>query len=347
MPEENRPNARILDTEEQGDEQVAQSVPGGQLKGFCRDGTLGERSEKDADFDEDGTRLMPELKSIHKIGHLKPRKEKTSEFSNMDIEDLDSGYQSFFNQPLTQRKTESDVASQNPGEGSGTATDIPVEDAGDSEQPKSKVGHLLKRAYALRGSLEFQGLPIAVENKAGDVRSGVDKDGSKWHTEMKFPYGYIKGTEGADGDGVDVYVGPDKGADFAYVVHQKDPQTGKYDEDKIMLGFGSKKEAKEAFMDHYDDPEGFLGPISEVSMDRLRQLVESKGRLVKISQVTYAAMLSELAKLAADELGPIESTGTPQPAPFQSFVGDLRNTRKTVNLARKLWEARSTIPMLI
>jgi hypothetical protein len=133
--------------------------------------------------------------------------------------------------------------------------------------------------------MDVQGLNVAIENRKGSVRTGTDSDGHEWRTKMKHPYGYIVGTRGADDEPVDTYVGPDKdGAPDAYVVHQhKDDGTG-YDEDKVMLGFKSKKEAKEGYLAHYDDPK-FLGPISRVSMDRLKELVESKKRLVKISAV--------------------------------------------------------------
>lgn len=274
---------------------------------------------------------------------------------------MDAGYQSFFNQPVTQRKTESDVGTQTSGGGNGTPGDIPVSDSeGDEDKPKptkiNKIGHL-KTAYDLQGHTEIQGLPIAIENAKGSVRSGTDSDGHKWQTRMIYPYGYIKGTKGADGEGVDCYVGPDKNADTAYVVHQKDPENGKYDEDKVMLGFDSKKEAKEAYMAHYDSPEKFLGPIDPVSVDRLKELVDSKEKLVKIS-----VALREIAKLAFDPVlgmgpepqGPYAGAPAPwQPAPQQPpdrFLGDqvqnIRDVKKTVNLARKLWEARS-LPLLI
>jgi hypothetical protein len=352
-------------------EGLAQSVPEGQESGVARDGTIGERGEKDAEFDEDGTKLMPALRQIHKMGHVVPREKVAGEYSNQDIEDLDAGNQSFFNQPVTQRKTESDVGTQTstPG-GGGTTGDNPIVDDDDDRGSKpaptkiSKLGQLLKIAFELQGKMDFQGLPIAIENKAGSVRSGTDKDGHKWRTEMKFPYGYIESTEGADGEGVDCYVGPKKDAEKAYVVHQKHPDTGKPDEDKIMLGFPDKQSAKEAFEIHYDDPSKFLGPISEVSMDRLNQLVAAKGKLTKISAVTVRAVLDEMVKAAFGpmEMGPEPRGpfyGAPQPwqpaqpmgQPQQGMLGDvaqdMRSARKTVNLARKLWEARSTLPMLL
>lgn len=153
-----------------------------------------------------------------------------------------------------------------------------------------------KRAYRLQGKTEVQGIPISIENRRGSVRRGKDGDGNEWETKMKHPYGYIRGTRGADGEPVDAYVGPDKEAPEAFVVHQRDKETGEYDEDKVMLGFRSKREAKEAFLAHYDSPK-FLGPISRVSVERLRELIQSKRKLVKISHVSWMALLQEICAL--------------------------------------------------
>ncbi len=147
----------------------------------------------------------------------------------------------------------------------------------------SFLDEMEKIGYTLQGHTDFQGLKIAIENRKGSVRKGKDGDGKEWRTKMKHPYGYIVRTRGADDEPVDAYVGPDKDAPCAHVVHQKDKDTGAYDEDKVMLGFRSKKEAKEAFLKHYNSPK-FLGPISTVPMDRLKELVASKRRLVKIAE---------------------------------------------------------------
>jgi hypothetical protein len=101
---------------------------------------------------------------------------------------------------------------------------------------------------------------------------------------------------------VDAYIGPHCDvATKAYVVHQRKPDGKGYDEDKVMLGFKNKKEAKEAYLKHYDSPK-FLGPISIVTMDRLRDLVARKKQLVKISHV---ACLEELNKLAEGPQPPV------------------------------------------
>lgn len=168
---------------------------------------------------------------------------------------------------------------------------------------------LQKQAYKLQGQTEVQGIPIAIENKPGSVRKGTDSDGNEWRTKMKVPYGYIKGTKGADGDEVDAFVGPDKEAPNAFVVHQHKPDGTGYDEDKVILGTGSKAEAKRLYLAHYDDPK-FLGSIARVSTERLKELVASKKKLVKISQVSYRAMLDEIMfgpEMQKEAFGPEEA----------------------------------------
>jgi hypothetical protein len=156
----------------------------------------------------------------------------------------------------------------------------------------------LKLAFKLQGRTSVQGIPVAIENRKGSVRKGVDKDGHPWRTEMKHPYGYIPGTKGKDGEPVDVYVGPDKAAPNAYVVHQHKADGTGYDEDKVMLAFKSEQKARKAYLAHYDDPK-FLGPISTVPVDKLKARVESGKRLEKISgaHAKYASMRCALISL--------------------------------------------------
>jgi hypothetical protein len=137
--------------------------------------------------------------------------------------------------------------------------------------------------YKLEDRYKFAGFNISVENKKGSIRSGKDKDGHEWRSKMYFDYGYIRGTEGVDGDHVDVYIGPHEEAQSVYIVHQNDPATGKYDEDKVMLGFSSLHDARTAYLRQYDRP-GFLGKIDVMPIEEFREKVLSKqyhGKMVK------------------------------------------------------------------
>ena len=154
------------------------------------------------------------------------------------------------------------------------------------------------KEFKLQGHTTYQGLDIAIENRKGSVRSGVGKDGKPWRTKMKAPYGYIKGTRGADGEEIDAYVGPHEDATHAYVVHQRKEDGKTYDEDKVLLGVRSKEEARRLFLAHYDSPK-FLGPIKPVPMDRLKELVSKGEKVVKLAEVAHAAFLDELDQIQA------------------------------------------------
>lgn len=145
---------------------------------------------------------------------------------------------------------------------------------------KNFAKSLTYSGHKLQGRTRLYGMDISIENKKGSYRSGVDKDGHKWKTLMHYDYGYIRGTEGVDSDQVDVYVGPDKDAQKVYVIHQNDPVTHKYDENKCMLCFASAADAKAAYMKQYDRP-GFYGSMTTMTIDEFKSFIFSKkGKMI-------------------------------------------------------------------
>lgn len=129
--------------------------------------------------------------------------------------------------------------------------------------------------HKLQGRTAFRGLNISIENKKGSIRRGVDSDGHKWAIKMHYDYGYIRGTEGVDGDHVDCYIGDNIDAKNVYIIHQKIPGTDKYDEDKCMLGFDTLADAKAAYLKQYDKP-GFFGGVDTVPFELFKQKVLMK-----------------------------------------------------------------------
>ena len=124
--------------------------------------------------------------------------------------------------------------------------------------------------YPFTGSLIYQGIPILVEQRKGETRSGTAKDGTRWSVTMAAHYGEFADTLGTDGDAVDVYVGPVPDAPYAYVVHQKVPGTEVHDEDKVILGVNTAAEAEALYRAHYDRP-GFWGGLTRWPLAELRQ----------------------------------------------------------------------------
>ncbi len=123
-----------------------------------------------------------------------------------------------------------------------------------------------KRAkFPFTGFIDFQGLKIDVENRKGEYRRGKDKDGHEWKCLMHAHYGEIRDTEGTDGDKLDVYVGPNHDSSLVVVVRQHKPDTGAFDEDKVMVGFDSVEEAVGAYKKQYDRP-GFYKDGDHIAM---------------------------------------------------------------------------------
>ena len=131
-----------------------------------------------------------------------------------------------------------------------------------------------KSAYRVEHR-EFKGLPISIEQRKGGVRKWRDPlTGRSGETKFHYPYGYIRGTEGEDRDHVDCFLGPNEQSDKVYVVEQVSPETGLYDEDKVMLGFDSEEQAKAAYLAHYDR---FFGSIHYLDFSDFLEILPKHG----------------------------------------------------------------------
>jgi hypothetical protein len=124
--------------------------------------------------------------------------------------------------------------------------------------------------------LSLFGLDITIENAKGHERRGVDKGGKAWAVKMPAHYGYVKGTEGADRDHVDVYLGPHRNAPMVYVVDQRNAETGAFDEHKAMLCFGSEEQAKQTYLKGFSDGKGRqrLGAMTSMTIEQFKHWLE-------------------------------------------------------------------------
>ena len=105
-----------------------------------------------------------------------------------------------------------------------------------------------------KGHVRVGTFDISIEQPKGSVRSGVDANGKKWETTMQNTYGYIRGTEGVDGDHIDVFLSDDIdgwNGRKAFVVDQYN-EDGSFDEHKVMLGFNEAADAETAYFANYD-----------------------------------------------------------------------------------------------
>lgn len=106
-----------------------------------------------------------------------------------------------------------------------------------------------------KGHVRIGQFDITVENPKGSVRRGTDQNGNPWKTTMHNTYGYIRGTEGVDGDHIDVFLTDDIdgwNGRRVYVVDQYN-EDGTFDEHKVMLGFNDEDDARNAYFANYSD----------------------------------------------------------------------------------------------
>lgn len=145
--------------------------------------------------------------------------------------------------------------------------------------------------------LSWNGLPISIETQKGEVRSGKDKSGKTWSQEMTSDYGYIRKTESeADGDHIDIFLGPDLSIDKVFVINQVDPETKKFDEHKVVVGVPSKDAAKKLYLSNYEPGWMGFGSIVEMSLERLKEWL-SAGDTAEAVHYSRLAPAEEIAKI--------------------------------------------------
>jgi len=128
-----------------------------------------------------------------------------------------------------------------------------------------------------KGKLPYKGLTIAIENPKGSERSGVGKDGKRWSVKMPAAYGYVLGSEGYDGDHVDVYLGPDHASNKVFIVDQVNAEDGKFDEHKCLLSYPSRSAALADYEKAFSDGKAKqrIGAVTEMSVDEFKAWVKS------------------------------------------------------------------------
>ena len=134
-----------------------------------------------------------------------------------------------------------------------------------------------------KGHVQVGVFDITIEQPKGSVRSGVDANGNKWETTMQNTYGYIRGTEGVDGDHIDVFLSDDIdgwNGRQVFVVDQRN-EDGSFDEHKVMLGFNDINDAEAAYMSNYEEGWQGLGAITGVAIEDFEKWIASSHRKTK------------------------------------------------------------------
>jgi hypothetical protein len=209
---------------------------------------------------------------------------------------------------------------------------------------------------------KINGFDVSIETPKGGIRSGTSLSGQPWQTKMPAHYGYIKRTEGADGDQLDVYVGNNPESKRVYVVDQrKGPGSAQFDEHKAIMGVGSVSEAREIYARGFSDGTGAqrIGAITPMSVSEFRKWlkegdtskpvrmgkpiptndqgfpIDVKGKVKKPE-----SLIEFLARNGGiqDQNGDLEAIGLTSPkAGFVTGAGPLvRKTGMTLDAAREM-----------
>lgn len=135
-----------------------------------------------------------------------------------------------------------------------------------------------------KGHIKFGGYDYTIENPKGSTRSGKDADGKEWKVIMHDTYGYIRGKFGKDGDHLDMFINDKADLDNwngdVFVVDQVSPD-GSFDEHKVMYGYDSMDDAKNAYLANYSDGWQGLGNITGASKEEFDKWLDTSNRKLK------------------------------------------------------------------
>ena len=136
-----------------------------------------------------------------------------------------------------------------------------------------------------KGHVQVGTFDITIEQPQGSVRKGTDADGKQWENKMHNTYGYFRGTEGVDGDHIDVFISNDIdgwNGRKVYVVDQYNPD-GTFDEHKVMLGFNDMDEAKSDYLANYEKgwEDGRRIVVSATNLEDFEKWIDSSHRKTK------------------------------------------------------------------
>ena len=165
-----------------------------------------------------------------------------------------------------------------------------------------------------KGHVQVGTFDITIEQPEGSVRRGTDANGKQWESKMHNTYGYIRGTEGVDGDHIDVFLSNDIdgwNGRKVYVVDQYNPD-GTFDEHKVMLGFNDMDEAKSDYLANYEKgwEDGRRITVSTTNLEDFEKWIGSSHRKTKPFN-EYSSVNKETVANSPATTVKTEATSTP------------------------------------
>lgn len=238
----------------------------GELKNYTRNANL-ERLAEMAEFLEAEEARIEE--AVEEAEPAQVDNEDMPDFSDMTAEQAETAAQPIIETPAEQPASEEANTVAEQIEAARQEVDTDPTDA-QKEAGNYKKGHVT-----------IDGYEISIENPKGSIRRGTDAKGNEWQVEMNNDYGYIRMTEGPDGDHIDVFLSDNPTEGNVFVVDQVNPETGEFDEHKVMYGFPDAESARAAYLANYSEGWQGLGTITEVTKEEFKKWIESSHRKTK------------------------------------------------------------------
>ena len=171
-----------------------------------------------------------------------------------------------------------------------------------------------------KGHLSFGGYDFTIETPKGATRSGKDEQDKPWSVTMHDTYGYILGKIGVDGDHIDMFINDAADLDTfdgnVYVVDQVDPNTGEFDEHKVMYGYPSEEAATKAYLANYSKGWKGLGKVTGVPKATFDKWLETSNRKTK--------PFADYAMIKEDDNLPFEAQTNLDELPFDRSVKEVK-----------------------
>ena len=177
---------------------------------------------------------------------------------------------------------------ENGGKDAGGKAEMPLSeqiDAASAEVNTEPTEAQKEAGNYKKGHVQVGMFDITIEQPEGSIRRGTDAAGKQWESKMHNTYGYFRGTEGVDGDHIDVFLSNDIdvwNGRKVYVVDQYNPD-GTFDEHKVMLGFNDMDEAKGDYLANYKKgwENGRRIVVSATNLEDFEKWIDSSHRKTK------------------------------------------------------------------
>lgn len=182
------------------------------------------------------------------------------------------------------------------------------------------------------GHTRIGGLSVSIEHPAGTRRK------PEW-PKLKDHYGYIRRTEGADGEHIDAFIKPGTPENYDGPVFVVDQQTkeGRFDEHKVMLGWPDEAAARAGYESNYS--KGWKsGPIREFeSVGDFREWLKTEDTSKPATEIPLQGARAESGGKPGLAAPASEATAAPAPKPkkFAKEITDDQTYLKTLAELKK------------